>query len=185
MSRHLLTVDASDGLLLRLAAQLEEAQPRDGIQGEVTLGVARREVSRKPAPEVRERRDETVVRPHPQLELVRRVEVEDDREPGAEQHVERGVELFQILRVEFGRARLVEERRGLDREAHVVEAETLDEFDVLSRGVLAQVLLRVVARLCEPVAQVDAAPHVRQPRSGHGRSRLRPTLDDRRDERHE
>src|SRR5919202_1357841 len=60
----------------------------------------------------------------------------------------------------------VEERRWLDRKAHVVEAHLLDERDVARGGVRAQVRLRVVAprRLREPVAQVHSAPKTGGPR---------------------
>ena len=50
-----------------------------------------------------------------------------------------------------------EEGVGVDADADVVEAEVVDEADVVGGGEGAEALDGVVAGLCEPVAGVDAA----------------------------
>ena len=102
--------------------------------------------------------------------------VHDDREAARQQHVERRVEVTQVVRPELRGVRLCDERGGLHGEPHMVEAQTLDEPDVALGGVRLEMGLGVVAarRLREPVAQVDAAAQARVPPDGDlGRAALR------------
>jgi hypothetical protein len=131
-----------------------------------SLGIAPRDVPRERTPELLEGGDGAVVRFQPVLELVGRVNVEDDGEAAGHQHVERSIQAAQIFGPEPSFAALFEQRRRLDGEPDMVEAELANEIDVALRSVTLQVRLRVIAArsLREPVAQVDAAPQPREPR---------------------
>src|ERR1051325_7692026 len=122
------------------------------------LRIAPRQMRRKSAPELRERLDATLVVIHPQLELVTRMNIDDNSQAGSEDHVERTIDTLQVSAVEYRWiGRVGEQRRGLDRKAHMVETHRLDQRDIRGGGMRFEPLFRVNGRLREPVTEIDAA----------------------------
>src|ERR1043166_10274690 len=67
------------------------------------LRISLRQMRRKSAPKLRKRFNAALVSIHSQLELVTRMNVDDDGQTGAENHVERAVDVLKIIRVEYRR----------------------------------------------------------------------------------
>src|SRR5215813_8751029 len=129
------------------------------------LRISLRQMRRKSAPKLCKRFNATLVSIHAQLELITRMNIDDDRQTSAKNHVERAVNVLQVSGVEYRRIwRISEQRRGFDRKAHVVETHRLDERDVLRGGVRFETLFRVIWRLREPVTQVNSAAQTRESR---------------------
>src|ERR1051326_6951159 len=127
------------------------------------LRISLRQMRRKSTPKLRERFNATLVSIHPQLELVTRMNIDDHRQAGAKNHVERAVDVLKIGAVEYRRiGRISKQRRGFNRKAHVVETHRLDERYILRGGMSLETFFRVIWRLREPVTQVNAATQTRE-----------------------
>jgi len=94
-----------------------------------------------------------------------------DVDDNGEMVVEHGVDGLVELGHEGGLVAGVlprDERAGVDREAAVVEAHGRDESDILRGGEAFEALRRVVIRLREPLAGVDAVLQVLRALEGGG-----------------
>ena len=114
---------------------------------------------RKCTPEFAESLDATLVASHPEFELIARMDIDDDGQSRRQDHIERTVDVAQIGGIKNRRiGRVRKQRRGLDREAHVIEPHRFNERDVLCRGMSIEMRLRVIGGLREPVTKIDPAP---------------------------
>ena len=116
-------------------------------------------MSGKCAPKFSECLDATLVASHSEFEVIARVNIDDDSQSGGQDHIEGSIDVAQVGRVKNRRIGwVVEQRRRLNRKAHVIETHRFDERDVLGRGVSFEMRLRVIGRLRKPVTKIDSAP---------------------------
>jgi len=93
-------------------------------------------MSGKCAPKFSECLDATLVASHSEFEVIARMNIDDDSQSGGQDHIEGSIDVAQVGRVKNRSIGwIVEQRRRLNRKAHVIETHRFDERDVLGRGV--------------------------------------------------
>src|SRR5262245_39204899 len=91
------------------------------------LRISLRQMRCKSTPELRERFNAALISIHSEFELVTRMNIDNDGQTRAQNHVERAVNVLKIGAVEYRRiGRVAHQWRWFNRKAHVIKTHGLD-----------------------------------------------------------
>jgi hypothetical protein len=122
-------------------------------------------------PELHESIDLAIVAFQRLLEIARWMHVHAHGEILRDEHLDRTLELGEMIAADDTRGIRVHHRRRIHAEANVAEAEPLDERDIFNRGVAEQMFAGVSLRaedLRKPVTEVDPAFQLGEADIGNG-----------------
>src|SRR5215472_2418835 len=110
-----------------------------------------------------------------QFEFIGRMDIDNNRQPLPENHVQRGIEITQVGRIQSRRVARVHQWRWLYRKTDMIEANRFDERDVFCRSMGFEMFfcVVVVCSLREPMAEINAVPETGEPPAYHVRGCLR------------
>src|SRR6266403_491711 len=99
------------------------------------FGITSRQMLGQGPPEFTESFDLTIVAIQFFLEFIRRMDINDHRQPLRQNHVKRVVEITEVVCFQSTWIVWIEERCGLKSEANMIKADISNERNVLGRGV--------------------------------------------------